>query len=962
MTPPRKDPPKKVGYRISLGKIRKKECRFCRQMKLEQNYREHIKTAHPGQDSSDLSGWGDQNIGDMFSKSSARKISLKSTVSQEEETVQNAEENNNFENLNIDALDPANKDEDDNNVCEYSLPTEEEDKNQKMNVQSDIGVAISSKLDSVLLKLDELDIKSSFISTEPDDINKNSDKANKEPDSVTVKKQADVDHIFQTCKSTKDIEYKFSEFQYDKEKGGFVCLVCSSSGSDVFQYEPNLEQDFSNSVQSDKFRFLKRNLKRHLLRQCHIEALTEIDAKHDVLLKEDNRNKAVGMRIGRICYYLFKKGRPDSDFPTLLYLHSSNDSDIGDINHSPEFPSQFLPAVAGVIQSKVRDFLKLKLQQTGFRPACKILADKATHKHRSRQLMGLVCAVPDSPQLLVAFFISIPVVKQHTGKGVAENIWRETDEYIEPEQYKGISVDGQYFSLHVPELMDEHYKAVGHHDWDPMHKAGLRDLKARKESKWLNDMTDLISRSFKLVNWGKMFEEFFDNVEKLSSNEFDISLKLPRFYSTTKFPNHVSKVNSSFRTDYPALIKTFIETEHNLKAGTAKDYERSKEISAIIQKIFNVSFVVHLSGSVDVYSVFSNGVNILQTVNMLPMTRYDLFHSKCLAKFRDMIETIELESCRCPSSDPEVCLWPVLHKDLRELEDKSSYRSVPLTTLMGNELRTRAGTVKAKDNLLLNKSQVIEKALKDLRTFVSTLYNMMEDGDEGVFDSDDLEMIEHLRILLDMESLAMKLKLRGASQIAALESKKFIETAKIVAVELQEFEDEELRIQYRTFLRRLEAVVDDVDEEELDSMKIIQHFLASRNNLYLDIELILHAISTAAVTKSVESVIESWVSVSESRSHNKRSISEDRLLNELIVAINGPLVQHADDIIKTALQRYWEKSKSSNDRSGHFVRRSENISDFTVSKVVDKLVAEPPRLPFMCPNSKSVVKIRFYGN
>ena len=132
-------------------------------------------------------------------------------------------------------------------------------------------------------------------------------------------------------------------------------------------------------------------------------------------------------------------------------------------------------------------------------------------------------------------------MKQHTG-----NIWRETDEYIEPGhcQYKGISVDGQYFCLHVPELMDEHYDAVGHHDWDPMHKAGLCDLKARKESKWLNEVTELITRSFKLVNWGKMFEECFDNVEKLSDNEFDITLKLPRFYSTTKFPNHVSKVNS----------------------------------------------------------------------------------------------------------------------------------------------------------------------------------------------------------------------------------------------------------------------------------------------------------------------------------------------------------------------------------------------------------------------------------
>ena len=107
----------------------------------------------------------------------------------------------------------------------------------------------------------------------------------------------------------------------------------------------------------------------------------------------------------------------------------------------------------------------------------------------------------------------------------------------------------------------------------------------------------------------------------------------------------------------------------------------------------------------------------------------------------------------------------------------------------------------------------------------------------------------------------MKLKLRGASQIAALESKKFIETAKTVAVELKVFEDEELRIQYRTFLRRLEGVVDEIDEEDLNSMKLIQHFLASKNNLFQDIELVLHDISTAAVTKSVESFIESWVRI-----------------------------------------------------------------------------------------------------
>ena len=52
-----------------------------------------------------------------------------------------------------------------------------------------------------------------------------------------------------------------------------------------------------------------------------------------------------------------------------------------------------------------------------------------------------------------------------------------------------------------------------------------------------------------------------------------------------------------------------------------------------------------------------------------------------------------------------------LHKDLRELDSRGSYRSVPLTTLMSNELKTRAGAARAKESLLLNKPQVIAKCL-----------------------------------------------------------------------------------------------------------------------------------------------------------------------------------------------------------------------------------------------------------
>ena len=58
--------------------------------------------------------------------------------------------------------------------------------------------------------------------------------------------------------------------------------------------------------------------------------------------KENSRNKAVALKISRVAYFLLTSGWPDTDFTALIYLHSVNGSDIGDINHSHRFPAQFL--------------------------------------------------------------------------------------------------------------------------------------------------------------------------------------------------------------------------------------------------------------------------------------------------------------------------------------------------------------------------------------------------------------------------------------------------------------------------------------------------------------------------------------------------------------------------------------------------------------------------------------------
>ena len=55
---------------------------------------------------------------------------------------------------------------------------------------------------------------------------------------------------------------------------------------------------------------------------------------------------------------------------------------------------------------------------------------------------------------------------------------------------------------------------------------------------------------------------------------------------------------------------------------------------------------------------------------------------------------------------------------------------------------------------------------------------------------------------------------------------------------------------------------------------------------------------------------------------------------EVSLAVNGPILQHADKLIKEAIKEMFKDAKIVNNRSGHFVRRVDNIADYSVSKRV----------------------------
>ena len=62
----------------------------------------------------------------------------------------------------------------------------------------------------------------------------------------------------------------------------------------------------------------------------------------------------------------------------------------------------------------------------------------------------------------------------------------------------------------------------------------------------------------------------------------------------------------------------------------------------------------------------------------------------------------------------------------------------------------------------------------------------------------------------------------------------------------------------------------------------------------------------------------------------QRNLKEENIQNEMMIACNGPPVQHSMSLVEGVMKALRVK-----DRGGHFIRRSENVKSFLVSKAVD---------------------------
>ena len=199
----------------------------------------------------------------------------------------------------------------------------------------------------------------------------------------TVEKE-ELDKLLEGLKEARSLEtLSMLGFSYDIGPGVLKCDLCCSNeeyNPDVtgqlgfFQYGAESGTSFkADDVIPRQFRTLKGHLRNHVTRRNHIEKLqSSIKCKEKKQTQRQSRNREVGLRVARTAYQIFWNGDSLRCFEDILLLQQRNGTDVGDLNHSKTFASNFCPHVALAIKEKMTEYLttvQVCLSHYGLLPA-----------------------------------------------------------------------------------------------------------------------------------------------------------------------------------------------------------------------------------------------------------------------------------------------------------------------------------------------------------------------------------------------------------------------------------------------------------------------------------------------------------------------------------------------------------------------------------------------------------------
>ena len=233
------------------------------------------------------------------------------------------------------------------------------------------------------------------------------------------------------CASVDDILQLLNEVEMDDTGLSLFCTLCCpkdaiTDGQQLGKF--NLSEIAYHGETDDdgrlteEFRNLKKHLKGHIQTRPHSEQWNLWKEKEEKEERSRSKNESAGMRLARLAYEGFRRGRSLRDFEKEVLMAVQNGLSMGDYNNSWNFPFKFLQYVHEEVQILCEKFITQRTPETGYLPAMNISVDKGTVHHRSMQFTTAVVALANSDQLLANIYLGQPVVRDHTAQGLAQTI------------------------------------------------------------------------------------------------------------------------------------------------------------------------------------------------------------------------------------------------------------------------------------------------------------------------------------------------------------------------------------------------------------------------------------------------------------------------------------------------------------------------------------------------------------
>ena len=419
--------------------------------------------------------------------------------------------------------------------------------------------------------------------------------------------------------------------------------------------------------------------------------------------------------------------------------------------------------------------------------------------------------------------------------------------------------------------------------------------------------------------------------------EIDKNMAQLTNFQTTRFANSVRFVVINIREDFEALVECLVKIQNQLRNSSAnKDQEKFRDAGRLLNAIKNKKFCMTLSGLTDIYNQFGCFVNIVQKVDILPHERYDAA-MKVLDKMVKMKDKI---SCH---NQTGTCVWPNYHKDSATMVQPGTYQNVKIER--DRDTRAYQTRLAVVGQMAEVEKDPLKQAEDNLKILITRLENDLR---KEVFTEESVTIIEKIRFLTDLRSLATDLVDKGHIHVGATKEEQFLSNVRSITATLDDVPNSTIKENYRLFLKKLEDYLKRKDLKAVTSLGILRDLISSDLKLYGGIQLTVQALLCASIKVSVESVVESLVSRYENHFHKNRGLKEENALDEMEIAENGPSEFRADKLLINAMDRYWKNETKSG--QWHFTRTSQqHLSDycFPSGKATMQRLSQPSKYPIM---------------